>query len=156
MATKKPQVISNKKFQKEFNRKNKVKEGGIKNQKKQKMSQKQIDKIMEGMQKAEGERREAVQDFLIRKGFKLMDDKWKASFEYQKEKYQLSKINLDDDMKKQLWEEVWKFVWLYQIADVETYKKVLVFQVQVIQEEGQDDIYEYRVITITSTLEANK
>lgn len=134
MKKKKQTVISQKKYQKELNRKRKVKE-------KRKLSEEQINTAMANIELLESKRREALNKYLEENNFVRPTeedpaDKWKAVYMLKKTKYILEKVNLSDGVSAALEQDLQRFAWLYQIVDLKTKKKWQIFQVNFIEKDN--------------------
>jgi len=134
--------MGEKKYKKELNRKKKVKED-----KKAKLSEQQVDTALANIEILENRRRVALNKYLEDNNFirvePLADQKKNRSlavFLLKRTRYILEKVNLSQKMTDTLQDEMEKLTWLYQITDEKTRKKWQIFQINFLEDTNDFNI----------------
>lgn len=128
--------MGQKKYKKEKARKQKLKDRKID------LSNDQINMGLANIEKLEIRRVEAMNDYLKRNDFEIVEKSTKkskglATFKRDKELFILSKLNLSNKVVEDLWDEMQRFSWLYAITDQKTGKKWQIFQITFIEKNSE-------------------
>jgi len=134
--------MGGKKYKKELNRKKKVKED-----KKAKLSEQQVDTALANIEMLENRRRIALNKYLEDNNFIRVEpsadnkkDRGLAVFLLKRTRYILEKVNLSQKMTDTLQDEMEKLTWLYQITDEKTRKKWQIFQINFLEDTNDFNI----------------